>query len=205
MVGPMTVGPDDVLAFWFGELNEDGTAKPEVAARWWKKDDAIDEAIRARFGETHASAARGELDGWAATPRGRVALVIVLDQFSRNLHRGSPDAFANDDKALALAREGVERGEHRTLPPLHAYFLVMPFMHAEDRDAQARCVELFRELADVAPNEALEESFANGVDFAERHRVIVDRFGRFPHRNDVLGRESTDEEREFLTQPGSSF
>ena len=201
----MSDGADEVLAFWFGELSEDGTARGEVAARWWKKDDAFDDEIRARFGDTLARAERGELDAWAGSPRGRVALVIVLDQFSRNLHRGSPRAFANDARALALAREGVARAEHEALAPLHAYFLIMPFMHAEDREAQARCVALFRALADAAPNEALRATFANGADFAERHRVIVDRFGRFPHRNEVLGRASTPEELAFLKEPGSSF
>lgn len=196
---------DEVLSFWFGEPTDDGMARPEVQQRWWKKDAAFDASIQARFGATFERAVRGELQDWADSPRGRVALVIVLDQFSRNLGRGSGEAFANDPAALRLASAAVERGELDELPPLHAYFLLMPFMHAEDVEAQRRCVELFRERAARAPNEALRRLFEGGADFAERHRVIVERFGRFPHRNALLGRASSPEEEAFLKEPGSSF
>jgi uncharacterized protein (DUF924 family) len=197
--------PDAILDFWFGPIAADGTASKEHAARWWKKDAAFDAELRERFGDVHAQASRGELDHWAATPRGRVALVIVLDQLSRNLNRGSGEAFANDARALALTEEAAGSGELDALAPLHAYFLLMPFMHAEDVGAQRRGVALFRELAARAPSQALRPMLEGAVEYAERHRVIVERFGRFPHRNEALGRESTDEEREFLTQPGSSF
>lgn len=195
----------DVLDFWFGELSDDGTAAPSIAARWFTKDPAFDAALRERFGETLARAERGELDALASSPEGRVALVIVLDQLSRNLYRGEGRAFSNDARALALAEEGVAAGELDLLAPMHAYFLLMPFMHAEDVDAQRRSVELFRRLAERAGSGPLRQMLDVAVDYAERHRVIVERFGRFPHRNAALGRESTPEELEFLTQPGSSF
>jgi uncharacterized protein (DUF924 family) len=204
MVERMTT-PEEVIAFWLGELRADGTADPEIAARWWVKDPAFDALLEARFGQTLRDAERGAHDAWASTPQGRVALVIVLDQLSRNLRRGSPDAFANDAKALALADAGVAANEHRALPPMHAYFLLMPFMHAEDVEVQGRGVALFRELADRASSDALRATLESAWDYAERHRVIVERFGRFPHRNAVLGRESTAEELAFLKEPGSSF
>jgi uncharacterized protein (DUF924 family) len=197
--------PRDVIDFWFGTLREDGTADPDVVARWWKKDPAFDASIRERFGEAVDAAARGDLDAWAATPEGRVALIILLDQFSRNVHRGSPRAFAGDGRALALAIGGRELGDLETLPPMHAYFLAMPFMHAEDLGAQEACVEAMKGLAARAPNDTLRKTFAGGADFAERHRVIVERFGRFPHRNAILGRPSTREEEAFLAEPFSSF
>lgn len=195
---------DAVLDFWVGTPNADGSVPEETSKRWWKKDPEFDAEIRARFGELLERAKTGELSSWTETPRGRVALVILLDQFSRNIHRDSPRAFEQDALARSTALAGIDAGEHLELPPMLAYFLLMPLMHAEDLATQERGVALFGEMA-ARTEGAVREKFVSGVDYAKRHRDIVARFGRFPHRNAVLGRESTDEEREFLKQPGSSF
>lgn len=197
--------PTDVLDFWLGPLGADGLPDDAHVKRWWTKDPAFDGTCAERFGAALDRAGRGELDGWAATEDGRVALVVVLDQLSRNIHRDTPRAFAGDARALALAEEGRGQGLFERLPIIHAYFLAMPFMHAETVEAQRTCVALFTALRDRAPSEDARQLLAMGVDFAEKHRVIVERFGRFPHRNRILGRPSTPEEIAFLEQPGSSF
>ena len=177
--------PADVLEFWFGELT------PED---WWRKDPALDRRVADRFSPTLAAASRCELFAWRATARGRLAEVIVLDQFSRNIHRDSAEAFANDALALALAQEAVARGCDRELPPVERAFLYLPWMHSESALIHEEALRLF-----AAPG--LEKN----LDFELRHKAIIDRFGRYPHRNAVLGRASTPEELEFLKQPGSSF
>lgn len=199
------ITPRDVLDFWLGPLGPDGLPDEAHMKRWFTKDPAFDATCGARFGAALDRAASGELDGWAATPEGRLALVIVLDQLSRNIHRDTPRAFAGDARALALAEDGRALGLFDRIPLIHGYFLAMPFMHAEDVEAQRTCVALFTALRDRATSDDARQLLAMGVDFAERHRVIVERFGRFPHRNRVLGRESTPEEVAFLEQPGSSF
>jgi uncharacterized protein (DUF924 family) len=191
---------DEVLAFWFGDLDERGRADEAHTRRWYMKDATFDAEIARRFGALHGAVARGERDDWLATPRGRLAAVIVLDQFSRNMFRGSKEAFASDARAAAIALEGIERGEDRQLAAAERSFLYMPLMHAEDLALQERCVALFRSWCDEAPDEA-----AQSLRYAEQHRDIVARFGRFPHRNATLGRDTTPEEATFLTQPGSSF
>ncbi len=177
------IGPDDVMAFWFDELGEDA---------WFKKSDDVDRTIAMRFGDLYRSALAGEMDDWQATAAGSVALVIVLDQFGRNMFRGRPEAFGGDALALQIAKAAIERGFEGEMSAGERYFLYMPFMHSESLADQDRCVACFEALGD-------------GVKYAQGHRDIVARFGRFPHRNDVLGRESSDEERQFLTQPGSSY
>ena len=193
------MSPQDVLAFWFGEGWPEVPATDEHRKRWWKKSKAFDEEIRRRFGETHEKACAGELDAWGETPLGYLALVIVLDQFSRNLHRDDPRAWANDPIAQRYARAAVDSGAHNDLPPRGRLFLYMPLMHAEDRELQALSCELFEALGKEHPD------LAGNHKYAVQHRDIVDRFGRFPHRNEPLGRDSTDDEVEFLKQPGSSF
>ncbi len=177
--------PDAVLAFWFTETDPKS---------WWTADPAFDGRIRARFGALHARASQGELYEWRSAPEGRLAEVIVLDQFSRNLHRGTPRAFAQDLAALALAQEAVAAGAHLELDPVRRPFLLMPWMHSESREIHVVAEQLLRKYAST-------ESY----DFELRHKAIVDRFGRYPHRNIALGRASTAEELEFLKQPGSSF
>lgn len=197
--------PEDVLSFWFGELDEHGRASAEHQVRWWQKDAAFDRALNERFGGLHAVLLSGAGDHyarWRSAPRSLLAYVIVLDQFSRNLFRGTAGMFAADERALAAAFEGIALGYDRALPRDMRTFLYMPLMHSERVEVQRRCVELFSRLAEetgegTGPN--------SSVDFAIRHLEIVERFGRLPHRNALLGRPSTEEELEFLKQPNSSF
>lgn len=196
--------PDDLWSFWLGPLDARGEADAEHSARWWKKDPAFDAELTKRFGDLHAEVDRGEHEGWRADPRGLVAYVIVLDQLSRNLFRGTARMFASDARALEAAKVGIAAGLHLTLPFAAASFLLMPTMHSEALADQEACVALFTALVEASPPE-LREQRKRQVAFAEAHRVIVARFGRFPHRNAALGRESTPEERAFLAQPGSSF
>ncbi|HSU23264.1 MAG TPA: DUF924 family protein [Variovorax sp.] len=177
--------PDDILRFWFDET------KP---AQWWKVDPAFDAAIAQRFGALHAAAVQGELSGWRGDAAGRLAEVIVLDQFSRNIHRGAPGAFAADPMALVLAQEAVAAGHDLALPPERRVFLYMPFMHSESRRVHEEAERLFTALG-----------IQNNLDFERRHKAIIERFGRYPHRNAILGRVSSDEELAFLKTPGSSF
>ncbi|RQH08572.1 DUF924 family protein [Paraburkholderia dinghuensis] len=189
--------PRDVLDFWFGEpgSSEYGQARK----MWFYKDEAFDALLRERFGALLDSACAGELDAWAGTPEGALALLIVLDQFSRNCHRGTPRAFAADERALDVARQLVASGADRTLPtPQHRVFAYMPFEHAESMDAQRESLRLFGELA-------AEPGCQGYYDYAVRHANVIERFGRFPHRNAQLGRASSDEELAFLREPGSSF
>ena len=182
-----------ILDFWFGPGPE--AARPE----WFRKDDAFDATIRARFGATVESALQGAHRDWDATPAGALARVLLLDQFTRNIFRGTPRAFAGDGLALDAARAMQQRGDDLALPPLRRVFAYLPFEHAEDAAAQRESVRLFEALAQEHP------ATADFADYARRHAVVIERFGRFPHRNAVLGRASSDEESEFLRQPGSSF
>lgn len=173
-----------ILQFWFKEIQP---------AQHWKKDPAFDQLIAERFGDIHAQAARCELFSWRASPEGRLAEIIVLDQFSRNIYRDQPGAFAQDTLALALAQEAVALGADQALPPAQRGFLYMPYMHSESLLIHDQALPLFEALN---PQQ---------LDFEIKHREIIARFGRYPHRNTILGRESTPEELEFLAQPGSSF
>lgn len=184
--------PAEVLGFWFGVTP--GAARPE----WFRKDAPFDAAIRERFGAVHEAAARRELDAWRAAPESMLALVVVLDQFSRNLHRGDARAFSQDAYALACANEALARGDDKVLLPVQRQFLYLPLEHSEDLADQERCIGLMRALEEFEQTRGLTE-------WAVKHRDIVARFGRFPHRNAALGRASTPEEIEFLKQPGSRF
>lgn len=179
------MNPQDVLHFWFDEA---------TPAQLFKKDAAFDAEIRARFGATHQAAVHGELAAWRDTPEGRLAEIIVLDQFSRNLFRDDARAFATDGMALVLAQEAIRAGADRAIPSARLAFLYMPFMHSESHAIHAEATRLFRQPG-------LEDNYK----FELKHRAIIDRFGRYPHRNRVLGRASTPEELAFLEQPGSSF
>ncbi|MBK8480457.1 MAG: DUF924 domain-containing protein [Proteobacteria bacterium] len=194
----------EVLAFWFGEIRADGSVDGQRAALWWKKDPLTDETIRGRFEPLVRQAASGERDSWAETAEGRLALIICLDQFPRNIYRQDPRAWAFDAIAQRLCLEGLDRGHDQRLPVIQRVFHYMPLEHAEDRDLQQRCLERFEQLQVDAPP-ALQEACAAYLSYAEQHHAIIQRFGRFPHRNQVLGRKSTEEETAFLKQPGSSF
>lgn len=177
--------PQDILQFWFDDT---------LPAKWWSAEPAFDALIAQRFGALHAQAARAELWPWRRDAPGRLAEVLVLDQFSRNIHRGTPQAFAQDGMALVLAQEAVACGADQLLPPVQRGFLYLPFMHSESRAIHLQAEALYRSLGN-----------GNQLNFELRHKAIVDRFGRYPHRNAILGRESTAEELEFLKQPGSAF
>ena len=174
----------EVIGFWFSELSP---------KNWWQKDDALDTRIAERFGELHASAVACELFGWRESAEGRLAEILVLDQFSRNIFRGTPRAFAADPLALALAQEAVALDLGSSLEGDQRAFLYMPYMHSESRRVHEVAEQLFGTCS--------EQSLA----FERKHKAIVDRFGRYPHRNAILGRRSTPEEEEFLRQAGSSF
>lgn len=175
----------EVIRFWFEEI---------TPKQWWSVDAAFDALLARRFGALLHQAAQGELAGWRMRAKGRLAEVIVLDQFSRNIHRNTPQAFAQDAMALALAQEAVAARALQSLTPTECSFLLMPFMHSESKQIHVQAEALFRTNC---PDD--------NHQFELRHKAIIDRFGRYPHRNDILGRASTPEEIEFLKQPGSRF
>ncbi|NDL69721.1 DUF924 family protein [Vreelandella alkaliphila] len=174
-----------VLSFWFNEL---------TPAQWFKKDTSMDQQIAQRFGPLLSKAAACECYEWRSIAQGRLAEIIVLDQFSRNIYRDDPRAFANDALALALAQEAVALAVDNALSPVERSFLYMPYMHSESAAIHEVAMQLFD-----------QPGLENNLDFEIRHKAIIDRFGRYPHRNEVLGRASTSEENEFLKQPGSAF
>jgi len=184
-------GFSEVLDFWFGAPDSPERGRPRKT--WFKKSGIFDAEIRRRFLATWEFAARGELERWRETPLASLALIIVLDQFPRNMFRGTARAFSSDFLALSVARSMTERGFDRLLSPAERGFAYLPFEHAEDLAAQRRSLAL---------SQALDPEH---IGYARRHYEIIARFGRFPHRNAMLGRESTPEEIEFLKQPGSSF
>jgi len=174
-----------ILDFWFNEID------PSL---WWAKNEDFDRSMVERFSGIYASAARCELFEWRAEARGRLAEIIILDQFSRNMFRGSPLAFANDALALALSQEAISDGADSRLGPVERNFLYMPFMHSESLPIHEVAVRLFQ-----------KNGIQNSIDFELKHKAIIERFGRYPHRNSILGRVSTEEEVEFLKKPGSGF
>ena len=184
----------EVLAFWFGE-----PPAQQPRAEWFRKDAAFDAGIRERFGATLESALQGGLQEWRAQPAGALARIVVLDQFTRNAFRDTPRAFAGDALALAAAQALVAAGADRLLAPLQRWFAYLPFEHAEDLAVQQQSLQLFAALATEHP------ALADAQRWAVKHFEVIERFGRYPHRNAVLGRTSSDAEQAFLSQPGSSF
>ena len=186
----------EVLAFWFGAPGspERGKARRE----WFRKDVKFDEEIRGRFGEAVAIALAGGFGEWCVTGEGALARILLLDQFTRNIFRDTPRAFAGDERALATAEDAVARGFDRQLSFNERWFMYMPFEHAESVEAQHRSLELFGALARETGND-------DALVWARKHADVIFRFGRYPHRNAILGRASTPEEVAFLREPGSSF
>ena len=174
-----------IIDFWFNEL------EPK---QWWQKDDGLDAQIKTRFGELHHQASVNELFGWRESALGSLAEIIVLDQFSRNIYREKPAAFACDALALALAQAAIAKGFDKELTDEQRVFLYMPFMHSESKLIHKEAVKLYKALG-----------IQNNLDFEYQHKAIIDRFNRYPHRNKILGRDSTKEELEFLKQPNSGF
>lgn len=195
---------DELLEFWFGDSPDDAEVAANKAELWWGHRADLDEELQARFGAAASAAAAGVIDHWVYRPQGRLALILLLDQLPRAIHRGTPEAFAQDAKAREVARKGLNSGAHKLLRPIQRVFFYLPFQHSEELEDQDLSVELYRGLAAEVPD-ALRATFAESVDFAVRHRDVIRRFGRFPHRNVILGRVPTPEEIEFLEQPGSSF
>lgn len=193
----------DILDYWFGprDAPDYPQAKNEM---WWQKNDAIDKDIAARFGTALAASAEGALADWRDTPEGCLGHIILVDQMSRNMNRGSGAMFAQDDLGAELALVLAVSG-HRFAHYHERMFALMPLMHAENVALQRLCVHLFGREVERAEDDAVRAMAENNLDFAVRHQVIVERFGRFPHRNDLLGRVSTAEEVAFLKEPGSSF
>jgi uncharacterized protein (DUF924 family) len=193
-----------VLSFWFGELDAQGLADPEHEKRWFQVDPAFDAAIRERFSGMHDAVCAGGGSSWQGSTHGRLALVLVLDQLSRNMFRGTPRMFECDAQGLEAANEALAKGDESQLQFCQRMFLYLPFMHSEKLADQDRCVALFEAFRDEV-DASLRERVGFALGFAERHRDIIRRFGRFPHRNLILERTSTESEIEFLKQPGSSF
>ena len=180
--------PREILDFWFKDVHR---------PLWWQRNDDFDATIRARFGPTAEAAAAGKLDDWVGTPEGALALIIALDQFPRNLHRGSPRTWAQDPKARAVTKDALRRDHDSAFDdPDMKLFMYMPLMHSEDRDDQALCLRL---LLERIPDQ--EEA----VKACHEHKAVVDRYGRFPHRNKILGRTNTPEEEEYLSDPDAGW
>ena len=190
-----------VLAFWFGEP---GSNEPETYRElWFRKSEATDRQIADRFGPTIERALRGELADWSRHPESALAQILLLDQFTRNVFRDTPRAFAGDARALAAATAMVGQRQDESLPALPRSFVYLPFEHAEGAAAQDEAVRLFTRLLESTP--APSPELRSMLDYAERHRAVIRRFGRFPHRNTILGRHSTPDEIAFLQEPGSRF
>jgi uncharacterized protein (DUF924 family) len=200
----MTFQPNIVLDFWF----EPSGSATEIAGRqrklWFGKSAANDQAVTELFSAYLAAATAGELDPWIHTPRGRLALVIVLDQFPHHIYRDQPQAFATDPQALTMSLDALAATEDQQLAPIERVFLYLPLEHAESNEMQELSVSLYEKLAREASTEE-RALFDNFLDYARQHQDVVARFGRFPHRNDILGRSSTADEIAFLNQPGSRF
>ncbi|WP_323931020.1 DUF924 family protein [Aeromonas veronii] len=194
-----------LLDFWFGDEADDVLLATRQAPLWWGKSSETDALLASRFGEQAEAAAKGSLAHWADAPSGRLALILLLDQLPRNIHRNTPAAFAQDPLARDLCLKGLSIGADKSLSPLERVFFYLPLEHAESREQQVRSVSLFEALAAEQAGTPAQATFAGFADFARRHQVIIERFGRFPHRNDILGRTSTPEEATFLQQLGSGF
>ncbi|NET11176.1 MAG: DUF924 domain-containing protein [Merismopedia sp. SIO2A8] len=190
---------DAILTFWFCGVDGQVASYAERRAFWFNKSSATDEMIRQRFSRCYEEIVAGNYKPWQSTPEGCLALVIALDQFSRNMFRGHPKAFSTDQQALAITQRAIAQSFDQELLPVQRLFLYLPLEHSERRDHQQQAVALFQALADE--HQELSDVHA----YALKHQAVIERFGRFPHRNDILGRTNTPEEIEFLKQPGSSF
>ena len=193
---------EEILHFWFGDLQ---TINLEERVKlWFGGEEETDRLIRDKFEPDLLQAISGELARWEETPRGSLALIILLDQFSRNIYRNTPRAFAQDKMALGICLRGMDQGKDLVLDLLERVFFYLPMEHAENLEIQRKSVKAFESLVKAAPPD-MKNTFESFLDYAVRHYAIIEKFGRFPHRNEILGRASTPEELEFLTQPGSSF
>lgn len=195
---------ESIREFWFGTHNDDAAVAAQKSKLWWAKSDAADGEIRTRFQTSTLAAASGALDKWSATPYGALALILLTDQFPRNMYRARPESFSFDPIALHWALHALAHGFDALLRPIERVFVYLPLEHAESLTLQHRSVTLYEKLLNDAPAEQAS-TFSGFVNFATRHRDVIARFGRFPHRNAILGRSSTEEEVAFLKTPGSGF
>jgi uncharacterized protein (DUF924 family) len=193
-----------VLDFWFSSGSMDQPTIDSRMDRWFTADSAYDAIIRHEFGPLVERAARGELDGWAGTAEGRLALIVILDQFRRNIYRGTPKAFSRDAQALKLCVEGAMRGDYKQLSPIQQAFYFMPLQHAESLKIQERSVKIYEGLVSGV-SETLKATLGTFAQFAELHHDIIAAFSRFPHRNRVLGRPNTPAEAEYLESAAAGF
>lgn len=189
---------EDIHRFWFADLDEQGMSPPEQQAMWFKSSEETDQLCRQHFGRLVDAALDGDLQDWESSDAGLIALILLLDQFTRNIHRGTPKAFAGDARALDLAQHCIAHGHHQRLPAIHQVFLFLPLEHCEDLEVQEECVELFEELTNITGLEAV----AGFSRYAMAHYEVIAKFGRFPHRNVILGRDSTPEELAYLEKHG---
>jgi len=200
------VGPraEAVLRFWFGDDPAQPLARREV---WFKKDHTFDNAVRNTFGEDVARARAGEYDGWSATPQGALALILLHDQFTRNIYRETPACFAQDVHALRICLNGQAAGLDAALPTVQRWFFYMPMMHSEELDIQERMVSTIERMQEEAAGEGEEirDLLADVLKYAIAHRDVIAKYGRFPHRNPILGRDSSPDEVAYMNQPGSGF
>jgi uncharacterized protein (DUF924 family) len=195
---------DVIHEFWFGSAPNDAVVAEQKSALWWSKNNQHDQEIQRRFGDCVDMTARGELDRWTKSARSLLALILLTDQFPRCMYRNTPKAFEFDALAQAWCLNGLKQGMDKSLRPIERIFFYLPLEHAESAECQEQSVQLFTKLFQEVPASQMD-LFRGYLTFALRHRNIIARFGRFPHRNAILGRESTPEELEFLRQPGSSF
>ena len=188
---------EKILEFWFGTFPNAWTADESKRDMWFRNGAAYDAEIFSRFGADYFRAVEGGLDHWSESPRGRLALIILLDQFSRHIHRGSADAFAQDETAQQLCIEGIGAGDDQNLHPMERCFFYLPLEHAEQLELQNTGVQAFSQLIQDVPQQ-YRQPYVDALEWAEKHRYVIERFGRFPELNDILGRESTAEELEFI-------
>jgi len=195
---------DSIREFWFGKNPDDNATAQQRSKFWWSKNPQVDDEIRQRYLDQVEAVAARKFDSWASSPRGLLALILLTDQFPRHIYRNMPRAFAFDGLARQWCLAGLERGADRKLRPVERVFFYLPLEHSESAEHQDMSVQLFTRLYQEVPTECMD-TFRGYLIYALRHRRVIDRFGRFPHRNAILGRESTPEEVEFLKEPGSGF
>ena len=198
--------PDAVLRFWFGVTRPGNTEALAQKTLWFAKSEALDEQIRQQFGTAVQAAIAGDLQDWERDPWSALALIVLLDQFTRNIYRGNAEAFAGDARALALSLRLQADSTDQQLPAVARVFVYLPMEHSEDWAMQARSVQAFTALVESEAGEPDVQAYLRGsLDYAQRHQVVIAQFGRFPHRNRPLGRSSTADEMEYLSKPGSGF
>jgi uncharacterized protein (DUF924 family) len=198
----MTASKQDILKFWFQEA--DSKRLDFSMKRWFEPNKKFDAEIKSKFFSTIEDALNGKLDDWAATIDGSIALILIYDQFTRNIYRNSATAYTGDCRALEIAKNVITLGHDEELPLLQRLFLYLPFMHAENKMTQEQSVELYKKLVGDSPS-SVKKYFSESLEFAKKHKEVIDKFGRFPHRNKDLGRESTKEEIEFIKKKGRGF